>query len=78
MSVSPEKTIAVVLAGGFGSAVLECIAKSGLAGIRVRLLGIDDVFVEHGTQKLLRRKYGLDKEGIFQAAVALSESDNRN
>jgi len=62
-----------VLAGGFGSAVLECLAASGLPGIRVRLLGIDDVFVEHGTQKLLRRKYGLDEEGIFQAAIALTE-----
>ncbi|MBA4374244.1 MAG: 1-deoxy-D-xylulose-5-phosphate synthase [Thermodesulfovibrio sp.] len=62
-----------VLAGGFGSAVLECIAKSGMSGITVRLLGIDDVFVEHGTQKLLRKKYGLDEEGIFQAAVALSK-----
>lgn len=62
-----------VLAGGFGSAVLECIARSGLPGITVRLLGIHDVFVEHGTQKLLRRKYGLDEEGIYQAAIALTE-----
>lgn len=62
-----------VLAGGFGSAVLECIARNGLPGVTVKLLGIDDVFVEHGTQKLLRRKYGLDEEGIYQAAVALSK-----
>ncbi len=76
LAAKTKKMITVeenILAGGFGSAVLECIAGSGLPGIKVRLLGIDDVFVEHGTQKLLRRKYGLDEEGIFQTAVAMTE-----
>ncbi len=63
-----------VLAGGFGSAVLECIARAGLTGVSVKTLGIDDLFVEHGAQKVLRRKYGLDAEGIFHAAVALTEA----
>jgi 1-deoxy-D-xylulose-5-phosphate synthase len=62
-----------VLAGGFGSAVLECISKAGLTGVSVKRIGIDDLFVEHGPQKLLRRKYGLDEEGIFRAAVGLAE-----
>lgn len=60
-----------VLAGGFGSAVLECISRGGLTNVSVKRLGIDDHFVEHGTQKLLRRKYGLDEEGIIQAALGL-------
>ncbi len=63
-----------VLAGGFGSAVLECIAGAGLTGVSVKRVGIDDLFVEHGSQKILRRKYGLDEEGIFHAAVALTEA----
>lgn len=41
--------------GGFGSAVLECIADSGITGLSVCRLGIDDTFVEHGTQNELRK-----------------------
>jgi 1-deoxy-D-xylulose-5-phosphate synthase len=63
-----------VLAGGFGSAVLECVSRGGLTNVLVKRLGIDDHFVEHGTQKLLRRKYGLDEEGIMQAALGLLEN----
>ncbi|MHB8880500.1 MAG: 1-deoxy-D-xylulose-5-phosphate synthase [Thermodesulfovibrionales bacterium] len=63
-----------ILAGGFGSAVLECISRSGLSGVSVRMLGIGDQFVEHGTQKFLRNKYGLDEEGIFRAATALTSA----
>ena len=56
-------------AGGFGSAVLELLNDHGaLKGKRVRLLGVPDEFVEHGTQKELRHMLGLDKDGI-KAAV---------
>jgi 1-deoxy-D-xylulose-5-phosphate synthase len=57
-----------VLAGGFGSAVLELLADRGLFGITVKRLGIPDVFVEHGTQDVLRHKYGLDATGILTGA----------
>ena len=57
-----------VLAGGFGSAVLELLADhDALAGLRFRRLGIPDVFVEHGSQKELRRKLGLNRDGILDA-----------
>ncbi len=59
------------LQGGFGSAVLELLEEKRLSNVKVRRIGIPDVFVEHGTQQELRRKYGLDAEGIFQAAVNL-------
>ncbi|HAM51746.1 MAG TPA: 1-deoxy-D-xylulose-5-phosphate synthase, partial [Nitrospiraceae bacterium] len=55
-----------VLAGGFGSAILECIAKAGLNDVQVRRIGIDDHFLEHGAQSILRKKYGLDAEGIYR------------
>ncbi|MFZ5447495.1 MAG: 1-deoxy-D-xylulose-5-phosphate synthase [Thermodesulfobacteriota bacterium] len=58
-----------VLAGGFGSAVLELLADRGLFGITVKRLGIPDVFVEHGTQDILRKKYGLDAHGILKSAL---------
>jgi 1-deoxy-D-xylulose-5-phosphate synthase len=59
-----------VLAGGFGSSVLELLHKAGLNDICVQRLGIDDEFVEHGSQSVLRRKYGLDDEGIYKACSA--------
>ena len=59
------------LQGGFGSAVLELLEEKGLTNIAVKRLGIPDVFVEHGAQDDLRHKYGIDAEGIFQAALTL-------
>jgi 1-deoxy-D-xylulose-5-phosphate synthase len=56
------------LQGGFGSAVLELLEEKGLKEVAVRRLGIPDSFVEHGSQEELRRKYGLDAEGIVRAA----------
>jgi 1-deoxy-D-xylulose-5-phosphate synthase len=53
------------LQGGFGSAMLECINEMDIPHIRVRRIGIPDVFVEQGSQSELRRKYGLDDDGIY-------------
>jgi 1-deoxy-D-xylulose-5-phosphate synthase len=54
-----------VLAGGFGSAVLECLADADQsAGCRVRRLGIPDRFVEHGSQAELRSACALDAASI--------------
>jgi len=60
-----------VLAGGFGSAVLELLHDgTGIPGeVEVLRLGIPDVFVEHGSQRELRAKYSLDPEGIVQAVL---------
>jgi 1-deoxy-D-xylulose-5-phosphate synthase len=60
-----------VLAGGFGSAVLECLTGAGVRDVLVKRIGIDDEFVEHGAQKILREKYGLDEQGIYAAALEL-------
>ncbi len=59
------------LQGGFGSAVLELLEERGLTEVRVRRLGIPDVFVEHGPQDFLRQKYGIDADGIVKAAEEL-------
>jgi 1-deoxy-D-xylulose-5-phosphate synthase len=56
-----------VLGGGFGSAVLECLADEGITGKRILRLGIPDKFVEHGSQEILRAKYGIDATGITKA-----------
>jgi 1-deoxy-D-xylulose-5-phosphate synthase len=61
-----------VLAGGFGSAVLELLEAKGLSGIEVKRLGIRDEFVEHASQAEMRRRYGIDEEGILEAARNLA------
>lgn len=60
-----------VLAGGFGSAVLECLNEAGLNNIAIKRIGIDDEFIEHGSQRILRQKYGLDEDGVYKTAVCL-------
>ena len=55
---------------GFGSAVLEMLSAHDVRR-PVRLLGVPDEFVEHGTQEELRRKCGLDAAGIENAAREL-------
>jgi 1-deoxy-D-xylulose-5-phosphate synthase len=52
-----------VIDGGFGSAVLEFFADNNYQ-IRVKRLGIPDIFVEHGTPEELYRMLGLDIAGI--------------
>ncbi|MCX5733114.1 MAG: 1-deoxy-D-xylulose-5-phosphate synthase [candidate division NC10 bacterium] len=60
-----------MLAGGFGSAVLELFEELHLGGIQVTRLGIPDVLVEQGTQASMRARYGLTTERIQAAAEAL-------
>jgi len=55
------------LAGGFGAAVVECLADAGVCSVPVRRVGLPDRFVEHGSQTELRRDVGLDPDGILQA-----------
>ncbi len=59
------------LEGGFGSAVLETLNDAGINGFKMKRLGIHDVFVEHGPQKLLRRIHGVDQQAIVDAALRL-------
>jgi 1-deoxy-D-xylulose-5-phosphate synthase len=55
--------------GGFGSAVAEALAAEGVTHVRVRILGIADRFVDHGTPQELSVEVGLDAPGIA-ASVA--------
>lgn len=49
--------------GGFGSAVLEFMAREGYKN-EIRILGIPDRIVEHGTPKELHRECEYDAEAI--------------
>jgi 1-deoxy-D-xylulose-5-phosphate synthase len=52
-----------ILRGGFGSAVIEFMSDNGY-NAEIRRLGIQDYFVEHGTQDELYHECGYDAEGI--------------
>lgn len=56
-----------VLAGGFGSAILELLAEAGCTDVQLKRLGISDKFVEQGEQSILCKKYRLDAEGIYKS-----------
>ncbi len=59
-----------MIAGGFGSAVLEYLNSVDIPDIKIKILGIPDEFVEQGSQAILRKKYGIDEEGIYQTCKA--------
>ena len=73
-TVSKTKRIVTVeenvLAGGFGSAVLEALAEAGLNDVSVHRIGMPDSFVEHGTADAQRHQLYLDAEGIVQKVLS--------
>jgi 1-deoxy-D-xylulose-5-phosphate synthase len=60
--------------GGFGSAVLESLARQGLNRVFVKLHGLPDEFVEHGSPDELHQKLKLDASGIAEVAKQLLQS----
>ncbi|CAE6695680.1 1-deoxy-D-xylulose-5-phosphate synthase [Nitrospira defluvii] len=56
--------------GGFGSAVLETLSEAGLL-LRTKVLGLPDWYIEQGPQDLLRERYGLTADGIYNSVKAL-------
>ena len=59
-----------VLAGGFGSAVLEVLSEGGLEDVSVHRIGMPDSFVEHGTAEAQRHELYLDADGIVQQVLS--------
>ncbi|WP_379128832.1 1-deoxy-D-xylulose-5-phosphate synthase [Paenibacillus sp. sgz500958] len=58
-------------AGSLGSAVLEFYAEHELYDTRVHLMGVPDVFVEHGSIKEQRQESGLTLEAICSQIKAM-------
>ncbi len=61
-----------MIAGGFGSAVLEWMADHGYTP-RIIRLGVNDQFVEHGSTKELYHLLKLDKEGLCESLLQALE-----
>jgi 1-deoxy-D-xylulose-5-phosphate synthase len=79
-----------VVAGGFGSAMMEALAEMGLGHVGVQPIGVPDKFVPHGGQEVLRKALGLDSESLgfafrrtfaalakAQPATTTADSDSR-
>jgi 1-deoxy-D-xylulose-5-phosphate synthase len=66
-----------MLAGGFGSAVLELLTRNDLRSIPVRLIGLPDRFVEHGAPAILHELYGLSSGHIKEVAHDLIGADTK-
>ncbi len=54
--------------GGLGSAVAEYMANNAYSP-KIKILGIPDAFVEHGTPEQLYEKCGMDKKSVLSAIL---------
>ncbi len=59
-----------VLAGGFGTAVLEALAEAGMEDVAVHRIGMPDFFIEHGTAADQRHSLQLDAQGITERVLS--------
>jgi 1-deoxy-D-xylulose-5-phosphate synthase len=59
-----------ILAGGFGSAILEFMSDNGYQA-NVKRLGVPDTFIDHGSQAELYKECGFDPESICKAIKSM-------
>ncbi len=66
-----------VIAGGFGSAVLELLESRGLHDIDVRLIGCPDKAVEHGAPSILKELYGISSSHLKEVVRDLVRTTSK-
>ncbi len=66
-----------VVAGGFGSAVLELLESHNLSHIDVRVIGFPDRPIEHGAVSILKELYGLTASHIKDVVRDLVQSSSK-
>jgi 1-deoxy-D-xylulose-5-phosphate synthase len=64
--------------GGFGSAVSELLHANDLHDVRLKIIGLPDVFVEHGAPAILRELYGLSSGHIKEVVRNLVRPGTHN
>ncbi|WP_218091311.1 1-deoxy-D-xylulose-5-phosphate synthase [Paenibacillus solanacearum] len=57
--------------GGFGSGVMEFYSSQNLHGMRVKIIGVPDYFVEHGSVAEQRQEVGFTSERLVAELQAL-------
>ena len=66
-----------VPAGGFGSAVSECLDRNGLNGVPLLRVALPAEFVPHGRRDELLQKVGLDAPGIARCVREWAAASQR-
>lgn len=66
-----------MVAGGFGSAVLELLEAHNLDNIDVRVIGFPDRPIEHGSPSILKELYGLTSSHIKDVVRDLVRSSSK-
>ncbi len=67
-----------VVAGGFGSAVLELLEARGLLSeVDICLIGYPDKFIEHGAPSILKELYGLSSAHIKDVVRDLVHAESK-
>ncbi|MFC1668621.1 1-deoxy-D-xylulose-5-phosphate synthase [Chlamydiota bacterium] len=54
-----------VICGGFGSALLELLAREQISNVDVQIRGWPDCFIEHGDKEALLTAYSLTTESLY-------------
>lgn len=62
-----------ILAGGVGSAIIEFMSDNGFDDVKVKRIGINDRFVQHGAVDELYKICGLDEDSIYEAIMLFSK-----
>jgi 1-deoxy-D-xylulose-5-phosphate synthase len=65
-------------AGGFGGAVAELLHARDLHDVRLRIIGLPDIFVEHGAPAILRELHGLSSAHIKEVVRELTRPGAHN
>lgn len=58
-----------VLEGGFGSSVLEFVGKTPSKNVKIKRIGLPDIFIEHGRRNELFLKYNLTPAAICDVII---------
>ncbi len=62
------------VAGGMGSAILECLAENNLLGnVKVKMMGVKNRFGQSGTKEELYEEYEINEKHIFSNVLSMLE-----
>lgn len=64
--------------GGLGSAILEHYAKQKRHGVVVNLIGVPDIFVEHGSIAEQQKEVGLTAENVIEHIYAMQPTRKKS
>ena len=67
-----------VVAGGFGSAVAELLHAHDLHDVSLKIIGLPDLFVEHGAPAILRELHGLSSGHVKEVVRNLVRPGTHN